>query len=156
MSTLESRAADEADRASRAGIIVGELSSLRDLYARHGVRTYSLALHLTEDAPIAESVVEAVFLAVWRNAASPRFGGTDVGAWLAALVEYRAPASTRGRAGGATPNCHIRLRPRLSGLELHLGDEPRRRRSGPDELPRLRRQLEVLHRGRRGDVRVAR
>ena len=92
VSTLESRGPGDGDRASLTGIVAGELQSLQNLYARHGVRAYSLALRLTGDAQSAESVVEAVFLAVWRNAASHRLDETGIAGWLAGLVEYRSLA----------------------------------------------------------------
>ena len=64
-----SSAVDAADRAALLRIADGELAALEDLYDRYKTMAYSIAYRITNDATLAEDVVQDAFLGAWRNAA---------------------------------------------------------------------------------------
>ena len=68
---LRSRAAtpaDDADRGVLARVADGELDALDELYERYKTMAYSIAYRITNDATLAEDVVQDAFLGAWRNA----------------------------------------------------------------------------------------
>ena len=60
--------ADDEDRAVLVRLADGELM-LEDLYDRYKTMAYSIAYRITNDASLAEDVVQDAFLGAWRNAA---------------------------------------------------------------------------------------
>jgi RNA polymerase sigma-70 factor, ECF subfamily len=89
--------ADEADRAVLARLSDGELDALEDLYDRYKTMAYSIAYRITNDATLAEDVVQDAFLGVWRNAARYVEGRGSVKTWLLAIVHHRAIDAVRRR-----------------------------------------------------------
>jgi RNA polymerase sigma-70 factor, ECF subfamily len=89
--------ADEADRATLARISGGELAALEDLYDRYKTMAYSIAYRITNDATLAEDVVQDAFLGAWRNAARYVVGRGSVKTWLLAIVHHRAIDAIRRR-----------------------------------------------------------
>ena len=59
---------DDLDRAALERMTGGELDALDDLYERYKTMAYSIAYRITNDATLAEDVVQDAFLGVWRNA----------------------------------------------------------------------------------------
>jgi len=92
-----SSAADEADRAVLARIAGGELAALEDLYDRYKTMAYSIAYRITNDATLAEDVVQDAFLGAWRNAARYVQGRGSVKTWLLSIVHHRAIDAIRRR-----------------------------------------------------------
>ena len=92
-----SSAVDEADRAALGRIAAGELSALEDLYDRYKTMAYSIAYRITNDATLAEDVVQDAFLGAWRNAARYVEGRGSVKTWLLAIVHHRAIDAVRRR-----------------------------------------------------------
>jgi RNA polymerase sigma factor (sigma-70 family) len=90
-------AADEADRAALARIAGGELAALEDLYDRYKTMAYSIAYRITNDATLAEDVVQDAFLGAWRNAARYIEGRGSVKTWLLSIVHHRAIDAIRRR-----------------------------------------------------------
>ena len=88
---------DEADRAALARIADGELAALEDLYDRYKTMAYSIAYRITNDATLAEDVVQDAFLGAWRNAARYVAGRGSVKTWLLAIVHHRAIDAIRRR-----------------------------------------------------------
>ena len=74
--------ADEADRAVLVRLADGELDALEDLYDRYKTMAYSIAYRITNDATLAEDVVQDAFLGAWRNAAKYVEGRGSVKTWL--------------------------------------------------------------------------
>ena len=74
--------ADDADRAVLERIARGELGALDDLYERYKTMSYSIAYRITNDATLAEDVVQEAFLGAWRNAARYVEGRGSVKSWL--------------------------------------------------------------------------
>jgi len=89
--------ADEADRAALARIAGGELAALEYLYDRYKTMAYSIAYRITNDATLAEDVVQDAFLGAWRNAARYLEGRGSVKTWLLSIVHHRAIDAIRRR-----------------------------------------------------------
>ena len=92
-----SSAVDEADRAALGRIAAGELAALEDLYDRYKTMAYSIAYRITNDATLAEDVVQDAFLGAWRNAARYVEGRGSVKTWLLSIVHHRAIDAIRRR-----------------------------------------------------------
>jgi RNA polymerase sigma-70 factor (ECF subfamily) len=90
-------AADEADRAVLVRLADGELDALDDLYDRYKTMAYSIAYRITNDATLAEDVVQDAFLGAWRNAARYIERRGSVKTWLLAIVHHRAIDAVRRR-----------------------------------------------------------
>jgi RNA polymerase sigma-70 factor (ECF subfamily) len=88
---------DEADRAVLVRLADGELDALEDLYDRYKTMAYSIAYRITNDAALAEDVVQDAFLGVWRNAARYVEGRGSVKTWLLSIVHHRAIDTIRRR-----------------------------------------------------------
>jgi len=88
---------DEADRAALARISGGELAALEELYDRYKTMAYSIAYRITNDATLAEDVVQDAFLGAWRNAARYLEGRGSVKTWLLSIVHHRAIDAIRRR-----------------------------------------------------------
>jgi RNA polymerase sigma factor (sigma-70 family) len=92
-----SSTADDADRAVLVRLADGELDALEDLYDRYKTMAYSIAYRITNDASLAEDVVQEAFLGVWRNASRYVEGRGSVKTWLLAIVHHRAIDAVRRR-----------------------------------------------------------
>jgi RNA polymerase sigma factor (sigma-70 family) len=88
---------DDADRAVLVRIADGELDALEDLYDRYKTMAYSIAYRITNDATLAEDVVQDAFLGAWRNAARYVEGRGSVKTWLLSIVHHRAIDAVRRR-----------------------------------------------------------
>jgi RNA polymerase sigma-70 factor (ECF subfamily) len=89
--------ADDADRAVLGRIADGELRALDELYERYKTMAYSIAYRITNDATLAEDVVQDAFLGAWRNAARYVEGRGSVKTWLLSIVHHRAIDAVRRR-----------------------------------------------------------
>ena len=88
---------DDADRAALERIARGELGALDELYERYKTMAYSIAFRITNDATLAEDVVQDAFLGAWRNAARYIEGRGSVKTWLLSIVHHRAIDAVRRR-----------------------------------------------------------
>ena len=98
--TLPLRAAtvaDDADREVLVRVAAGDLHALDDLYERYKTMAYSIAYRITNDATLAEDVVQDAFLGAWRNADRYVTGRGSVKTWLLAIVHHRAIDAVRRR-----------------------------------------------------------
>jgi RNA polymerase sigma-70 factor, ECF subfamily len=121
MGPLSLRAAtvtDDADRAALNRIARGELDALDELYERYKTVAYSIALRITNDASLAEDVVQDAFLGAWRNAARYIEGRGSVKTWLLAIVHHRAIDAVRRRR----PAADLPERDEAPPLSLRLPD----------------------------------
>src|SRR3954471_14929844 len=89
--------ADDADRAALERIARDELGALDDLYERYKTMAYSIAYRITNDATLAEDVVQEAFLGAWRNASRYVEGRGSVKTWLLSIVHHRAIDAVRRR-----------------------------------------------------------
>jgi RNA polymerase sigma-70 factor (ECF subfamily) len=94
---------DDADRAVLVRLADGELDALGDLYDRYKTMAFSIAFRITNDATLAEDVVQDAFLGVWRNGARYVEGRGSVKTWLLAIVHHRAIDAIRRRR----PTCEL-------------------------------------------------
>ena len=97
LSLRTSSPVDEADRAALARISGGELAALEELYDRYKTMAYSIAYRITNDATLAEDVVQDAFLGAWRNAARYMEGRGSVKTWLLSIVHHRSIDAIRRR-----------------------------------------------------------
>ena len=88
---------DDADRAVLERVAAGELDALDELYDRYKTMAYSIAYRITNDATLAEDVVQDAFLGAWRNAARYVHGRGSVKTWLLSIVHHRAIDAVRRR-----------------------------------------------------------
>ena len=89
--------ADDADRAVLTRVAAGELDALDELYDRYKTMAYSIAYRITNDATLAEDVVQDAFLGAWRNAGRYVHGRGSVKTWLLSIVHHRAIDAVRRR-----------------------------------------------------------
>jgi RNA polymerase sigma-70 factor (ECF subfamily) len=89
--------ADDADRGVLARVAEGELDALDELYERYKTMAYSIAYRITNDATLAEDVVQDAFLGAWRNAGRYIEGRGSVKTWLLSIVHHRAIDAIRRR-----------------------------------------------------------
>jgi RNA polymerase sigma-70 factor, ECF subfamily len=133
-------------------LAAGRQNALGPLYSRYAARIFSLAGR-SLDRATAEEVVQEVFLAVWRKAATfaPELG--TFRAWLFQIAHYRILNELRRRS----------RRPQLEedpdGLRLEQSPDPM---PGPDEVVareaervEIREALEALPRPQRQAVELA-
>jgi RNA polymerase sigma-70 factor, ECF subfamily len=90
-------AVDDADRNVLARVATGELDAFEELYDRYKTMAYSIAYRITNDATLAEDVVQDAFLGAWRNAARYIEGRGSVKTWLLSIVHHRAIDAIRRR-----------------------------------------------------------
>src|SRR5215208_680013 len=88
---------DDADRAVLVRVADGQLDALQDLYDKYRTMAYSIAYRITNDATLAEDVVQDAFLGAWRNAARYIEGRGSVKTWLLSIVHHRAIDAIRRR-----------------------------------------------------------
>jgi RNA polymerase sigma factor (sigma-70 family) len=89
--------ADDADRSVLTRVAAGELDALDELYDRYKTMAYSIAYRITNDATLAEDVVQDAFLGAWRNASRYVEGKGSVKTWLLSIVHHRAIDAVRRR-----------------------------------------------------------
>ena len=75
----------------------GDQSAIGQLYDRFSGQMYGLAMRITQDATLAQDVVQESFVGIWRNAA--RFDATRASArtWIMAIAHNRAIDAIRRR-----------------------------------------------------------
>jgi len=109
---------DDADRAVLGRIADGELRALDELYERYKTMAYSIAYRITNDATLAEDVVQDAFLGAWRNATRYLDERGSVKTWLLAIVHHRAIDAVRRRR----PISALPEREAIPPAELRLPD----------------------------------
>ena len=75
----------------------GDQSAIGQLYDRFSGQMYGLAMRITQDATLAQDVVQESFVGIWRNAG--RFDATRASArtWIMAIAHNRAIDAIRRR-----------------------------------------------------------
>lgn len=82
-------------------LLLGELIGRRDpkaleeLYDRHGGAVYGLARRVVADEQLAHDVVQEVFLAIWRGAATYDGSRGSLSTWLFALTHHKSVDAVR-------------------------------------------------------------
>ena len=96
-------------------LVDGDLDALEELYDRYKTMAYSIAYRITNDATLAEDVVQDAFLGAWRNAARYVEGRGSVRTWFLAIVHHRAiDAIRRRRPTTELPDGELPLPPALT------------------------------------------
>jgi RNA polymerase sigma factor (sigma-70 family) len=97
--------ADDADREVLERIADGQLDALEELYDRYRTMAYSVAFRITNDAAVAQDVVQDGFVGAWRNASRYAEVRGSVKTWLLAIVHHRAiDALPRRRPAAELPD----------------------------------------------------
>jgi RNA polymerase sigma-70 factor (ECF subfamily) len=85
-----------SDRALLELMANGDKNALKLLFLRHRERVNRYVLRLTDSEPLAEEVVNDVFLSAWRHA--ERFQGkSQVATWLLSIARFKAVSECRRR-----------------------------------------------------------
>jgi len=72
----------------------GDKVAMQALFARHHVRVYRFVLRLVQNQALAEDLVSATFLVVWRRADSFK-GQSAASTWLLAIARFKALSELR-------------------------------------------------------------
>jgi RNA polymerase sigma factor (sigma-70 family) len=70
-------------------------AALEELYDRHGGACYGLARRVVTDDQLAQDVVQEVFLAIWRGAATYDGSRGTLSTWLYALTHHKSVDAVR-------------------------------------------------------------
>jgi RNA polymerase sigma-70 factor (ECF subfamily) len=92
-----------SDEELMASIQRKDVSALEQLYDRHRVLAYSLALRTLGSPTDAEDVVQEAFLNVWRSAGTYRSDRSTPRSWLLTVVHHRSIDKLRGRQSRPQP-----------------------------------------------------
>jgi RNA polymerase sigma-70 factor, ECF subfamily len=80
-----------------------DVRALEQLYDRHRVLAYSLALRMLGNSGDAEDVLQEAFINVWRAAGSYRAERSSGRSWLLSIVHHRSIDKLRGRQSRLQP-----------------------------------------------------
>jgi RNA polymerase sigma factor (sigma-70 family) len=84
------------DDASLGNLIASQdPAALEELYDRHGGACYGLARRVVTDEQLAQDVVQEVFLAIWRGAATYDGSRGTLSTWLYALTHHKSVDAVR-------------------------------------------------------------
>jgi RNA polymerase sigma factor (sigma-70 family) len=87
---------DAYDDASLGKLIAShDPAALEELYDRHGGACYGLARRVVTDDQLAQDVVQEVFLAIWRGAATYDGSRGTLSTWLYALTHHKSVDAVR-------------------------------------------------------------
>jgi RNA polymerase sigma-70 factor (ECF subfamily) len=79
-------------------VAVGDSSALEQLYNRYVRQCFGLAIRLLGDAPLAEEVVQEVFLKLWTRPDRYSAERGSFASWLLSLVHHRCIDELRRRS----------------------------------------------------------
>jgi RNA polymerase sigma-70 factor (ECF subfamily) len=86
---LQGSPATPSDAALLGRIAEGDMESFQDFYGRYAGRVLAYARQLGRNRDVAEDVVQEVFVAVWRRAASYRPDRGDIPGWLYTITRNK-------------------------------------------------------------------
>jgi RNA polymerase sigma-70 factor (ECF subfamily) len=75
----------------------GDQSAMGQLYDRFSGQMYGLAMRITQDATLAQDVVQEAFVGIWRNAARFDAGRASARTWIMAITHNRSIDALRRR-----------------------------------------------------------
>ena len=117
-------------------IAAKDQAAMRQLYARHTLRTYRFLLRIVKDPSAAEDLLGEVFLDVWQQAG--RFEErSSVGTWILSIARFKALSSFRRRT-------HQLLEPEMAEAIEDEADTPEVSLQKVSKAAALRRCLEHL------------
>lgn len=99
----------------------GDREAFRRFYERHAGRVLAALGKLCRDRVLAEDLLQEVFLAVWRKAASYRRERGDPGGWLFVIARNKAAdARRRARPTTGEEGCDTAAAPAAAGGKCDL------------------------------------
>lgn len=78
-------------------VSLGDTGALEALYSRYGRVTYSFAVRIVQDGPLAEEIVQEVFVRTWRQADQFRTSRGNFASWLLSITHNLAIDEIRKR-----------------------------------------------------------
>jgi len=75
----------------------GDQSAIGQLYDRFSGQMYGLAMRITQDASLAQDVVQEAFVGIWRNAARFDTGRASARTWIMSITHNRSIDAIRRR-----------------------------------------------------------
>jgi RNA polymerase sigma-70 factor (ECF subfamily) len=142
---LQGAPAGSSDAVLLGRIAEGDIDSFQSFYGRYAGRVLAYARQISRNSDAVEDVVQEVFVAVWRRAASYRPERGDIAGWLYTITRNKLVDHWR-RAGDAQDLAELDER-RLAALEppgdLHLSVRQALNRVAPDQ----RRAIEMAYFG---------
>lgn len=75
----------------------GDQAAMGQLYDRFAGQMYGLAMRITQDATLAQDVVQEAFVGIWRNAARFDAGRASARTWIMAIAHNRSIDALRRR-----------------------------------------------------------
>ena len=104
-SQLATAASSPSDEDLIEAVARGQLDAIGQLYDRYQGLMYGLANRITNDATLAQDVVQDAFLGLWRNAARFESGRASGRTWILSITHHRAiDAIRRRRPAGELPD----------------------------------------------------
>jgi RNA polymerase sigma-70 factor, ECF subfamily len=138
---LSASAQSAADFDLMRRVAARDEEAMRVLFARYNVIAYRFALRLTGDKTLAEDLVSAVFMDVWRNAACFQ-GRSQVSTWILGMTRFKVLSALRRRKDDQLDQADAeRLR--------DLADDPETAVQKHDHLAILRKCMSRLSREHR-------
>ncbi len=137
----------EGDHALVEGLRRGEASAFEAAYGRYRARVHAFLLRLTRDAPLAEDLLQEIWLRLARNAM--RFAqDTDLAAWLFTVARNLCASHRRWRLLDRERLRALRLWPRGALAtpfeEAAASDAERRLEAALGRLPAIYREALLL------------
>lgn len=131
---------DEPHLIARIG--KGDSAALAELYDRYSGPVYSMVLRMTRDEAETEQIVQDVFIAVWRTAASFDAERAKVFTWLTTVA--RNKAIDRIRANRRRAPASALVDPDLLVEPSHSGGDPAYHSAIREEADRLKQMMRAL------------
>lgn len=75
----------------------GDQAAMGQLYDRFAGQMYGLAMRITQDATLAQDVVQEAFVGIWRNAARFDAGRASARTWIMSIAHNRSIDAIRRR-----------------------------------------------------------
>jgi RNA polymerase sigma-70 factor, ECF subfamily len=117
-------------------IAFGDRRAMQALFAKHRTPVYRWLVRLVNDAPLAEDLLNEVFLDVWRQAG--RFERRSaVSTWLMSIARYKAFAARRRHT-------HAELDEHIEATVVDTSDDPEMALEKKDRNETLRQALTKL------------
>jgi RNA polymerase sigma-70 factor (ECF subfamily) len=127
---------DISDEVLIRRIAAKDQAAMRQLYARHNLRTFRYLVRLVKDPSAAEDLLGDVFLDVWQQAG--RFEArSGVATWLLSIARFKALSSFRRRS-------HAPLEPEMAEEIEDEADTPEVSLQKVSKAAALRRCLDRL------------